>query len=140
MVRYAEELWEDAREHPAATSWVRRALRHGELASGMNCLARLLWRRRKFDEAFELYRLGACLDDTKEEPARQYFSAARQLNRTESALPPRPLCVMAGRKTPKVIFSKQRQASFPEVGVVSQLVLPSNAGILAPHSPRGARC
>jgi tetratricopeptide (TPR) repeat protein len=86
LIRYAQELWEDAREHAAATSRVRRALRLGEVATGMNCQARLLWKQRRFDEAFELYRLGACLEDTKEEPARQYFSAARQLNRAESAI------------------------------------------------------
>ena len=37
LVRYAEELFEDARERSAANYWVRRALRYGD--EGLTCLA-----------------------------------------------------------------------------------------------------
>jgi tetratricopeptide (TPR) repeat protein len=82
-----QELSLDAREQQAAAHWLRRALRYRPL-DGMTLatLADCLWAQRNFEEATELYRLAACLDDKKEHPARTYFSAARWLKRTEQAL------------------------------------------------------
>src|SRR6185437_1621793 len=83
----AAELMTDARQYPKATRILRRALRMQPLnVYSMTSLAHLYWNQRKFDEALDLYRFGACLDDTKEPPAQTYFSAANANRQTEAAL------------------------------------------------------
>ncbi len=84
---WAEELGKDARETFAAERQLKRCLRFRPLeADNLRALANLLWDRRQFAEATELYRLAACLRDKVEFHARSYFTAARHLRQTEKAL------------------------------------------------------
>ncbi|HYP64549.1 MAG TPA: C39 family peptidase, partial [Acidocella sp.] len=85
--QYAQELADDAREHPRALHLLRRSLRYnpGD-ARTFHCLARIHWDRRQFPEAFDLYRIAACLEETDEHLARSYFQAASTLGKTEEAL------------------------------------------------------
>jgi tetratricopeptide (TPR) repeat protein len=86
MLRYADELRQDARELDQAVSWVRRALRKGFGHQALDCLAAVRWAQRAFPEALELYRFAAALNDKSERTAQQYFAVARHLNQTEEAL------------------------------------------------------
>src|SRR5262249_30410651 len=46
LLRYAQELCEDSREHTAALKWLRRAMCYGQ-DEGLTCLASLFWRGRQ---------------------------------------------------------------------------------------------
>ena len=85
--QYANELREDRREQVRAERFFRRVLRFrpGQ-ASTFHALAGVLWDRREFDRAAELYRFAGCLDDKNEGLARSYFIAARHCKQTEKAL------------------------------------------------------
>lgn len=84
---YADELSADARRLDEAAYWCRRALRHRPVDGGnLSVQADLLWARREFAEAAEFYRLAACVDDKREQPARAYFTASRHLKQTDRAL------------------------------------------------------
>ncbi|HMF18546.1 MAG TPA: tetratricopeptide repeat protein, partial [Gemmataceae bacterium] len=85
--QYAQELADDAREHPRALHLLRRSLRcnPGD-ARTFHCLARIYWDKRQFAEAFDLYRIAACLEETDEHLARSYFQAATSLGKTEEAI------------------------------------------------------
>src|SRR3954453_12273898 len=83
----AQELAADAREHAPAIRLLRRAIRVRPVDPGnFTGLANLLWSQRRIEEAMELYRFAACLDDKDEGLARSYFSAARYLKQTEATL------------------------------------------------------
>ncbi|HXG12163.1 MAG TPA: tetratricopeptide repeat protein [Gemmataceae bacterium] len=85
--QYAQELAADAREHVQAMRLLRRAIRcRPTHASIYSFLANLLWDQRRFEEAVELYRIAACLDDKDEGLARSYFIASRHLRQTDTAL------------------------------------------------------
>ncbi len=85
--QYAQELRSDARRHDDAVWLLRRAIRRWP-TEGANyyILAGIYWDQRRFDEALELYRLAACLDDKEEKFAHAYFLAANSLKQTERAL------------------------------------------------------
>jgi len=85
--RYAAELLDDARQHREAAYWLRRAMR-ADPAAGENyrLLGHVFWRARRREEALELYRFSACLEETNEECATAYFVASQHLRRTEEAL------------------------------------------------------
>jgi predicted Zn-dependent protease len=84
---YAEELRTDAREHPAAMRLLRRAIAAApDGAMAYHILADLLLQRRELDEALELYRLSACLDDTDEHLSYAYFHATRDAGRVEQGV------------------------------------------------------
>ena len=74
---------------------LRRAIRftRPSTPSSYYILAAILWDQRRFDEALELYRFAACLEDKNEKLAQRYFVAARHLqaDRRGAAVPPRPL-------------------------------------------------
>jgi tetratricopeptide (TPR) repeat protein len=85
--QYSQELRLDAREHRAAASWVRWALRYRPLDPMLiSTWADLLWDKREFESATGYYRLAACLGDKNEEFARKLFIASRHLKKTEEAL------------------------------------------------------
>lgn len=85
--QYAQDLADDAREHPQAVRWLKRALRHDPRdARCYNGLARIAWTQRKLDEALELSRFAACLEEKDEFFSRAYFANARALGRSEEAL------------------------------------------------------
>ncbi len=84
--QYAQELSDDAREHPRAWRLLQRALRRRPLEAGnYHLLAGILWQQRRFAEALELYRFAACLKDTDEGFVRSYFIASRHLKQTDAA-------------------------------------------------------
>lgn len=83
----AQELSADARAHGTAMRLLRRALRHRPAdAPNFALLANILWDQRRFEEAMELYRFAACLDDKDEGLARSYFAATRYLKQHEATL------------------------------------------------------
>jgi tetratricopeptide (TPR) repeat protein len=85
--QYSQELRVDAREHRAASSWVRWALRFRPTDPALiGTWADLLWDKREFERATRYYRLAAGLGETKEQFARTYFIAARHLRKTEEAV------------------------------------------------------
>jgi len=85
--QYARELAYDAREHGAAMQLLRRAIRAmGRDAESYHSLAGILWNRRRLEEALELYRFAACVEDRNERYAQSYFVAARHLRQTAAAL------------------------------------------------------
>ena len=85
--QYAQELRPDAREHDRAIWLLQRAIRYWPMEAGSYyILANVLWDQRRFDEALELYRFAACLDDKDEQLAESYFAAARCLRQTDIAL------------------------------------------------------
>ncbi|MBV9123631.1 MAG: C39 family peptidase, partial [Planctomycetes bacterium] len=85
--QYARELSSDAREHETALRLIRRALRYRPTDAGnLYGLANILWEQRQFDQALELYRFAASLEDKDERLARAYFIAARYLRKTGEAM------------------------------------------------------
>jgi tetratricopeptide (TPR) repeat protein len=87
LQQYARELRADARDHRAATSWVRCALRYRPTdAALVSAWADLLWDRGEHDQALRYYRLAAGLGETQEQFAQSYFVASRHLHQTEVAL------------------------------------------------------
>ncbi len=85
--RLASELIDDARDHPEAYQQLRKALRyHQSDGRSMSLLGNLLWEGRKRDEALELYRVAASASEKDENFARTYFSAARFLHETSTAI------------------------------------------------------
>lgn len=84
---YARELADDARAHATALGFLRRAIRARPTdAVAFLQMAHILWDGGRFDEALEIYRFAACLEDKEEGYARSYFAAARCLRQTETAL------------------------------------------------------
>ncbi|HJS09501.1 MAG TPA: tetratricopeptide repeat protein, partial [Pirellulales bacterium] len=53
---------------------------------GYFALANLYWSQRRFEEAFELYRIAASLEDKDEQFAHSYFLAGQCLKRTDTVL------------------------------------------------------
>lgn len=49
-------------------------------------LASIYWDQRRFEEALELYRIAACLDDKDEQYSHSYYSAAAWFKQTETVL------------------------------------------------------
>jgi tetratricopeptide (TPR) repeat protein len=85
--QYAGELRTDARWHDDSVRLLKRAIRRWPMeASNYYLLAGLYWDQRRFDEATELYRLAASLDDKNESIAISYFQATVYLKTTEESL------------------------------------------------------
>lgn len=85
--RLAGELLDDARDQPEAFHQLRRALRFNPSdAQSLSLLANYYWARSQREQAFELYRLAASVNEKDEDHAQRYFMAARYLHQTEAAL------------------------------------------------------
>ncbi len=85
--QYAEELADDARAHRLSLRLLRRALRYRPYeARNYTLAANVLWQRRQWSEALELYRLAICLRDTDEQAARSFFAASQHFRLTAEAL------------------------------------------------------
>lgn len=83
----AQELKDDAREHPAAIRLLRRALRYTRSDAGNYfILAGILWDDRRFEESLRLYRFATTLEDKHDVLAQSYFSAARHMKQTGEAM------------------------------------------------------
>lgn len=84
--QYAQELIPDARENKTAEKLLRRVIQNRPyVAAAYFFLANLLWDQQRQDEALELYRFAACLDDQSDGLSRTYFRSARAANRTDEA-------------------------------------------------------
>lgn len=87
FTQYAQELAADAREHPKVFDLLKRAIRRNPVDAGNYYLmAGILCDQLKFEEALELYRIAACLEDKNESVAEAYFRMAHHRKQTESAL------------------------------------------------------
>ncbi|HXI69481.1 MAG TPA: tetratricopeptide repeat protein [Verrucomicrobiae bacterium] len=83
----AQELMVDARQFSQAELILRQAIRFQSLnASIITSLAELNWNEHQFDEALDLYRHAACLEDKKEAHAYTYFAATNARRQTETGL------------------------------------------------------
>jgi tetratricopeptide (TPR) repeat protein len=83
----ASELLVDAREHDYAEWLIRRTIRKRPDDAESYCvLGEIRWDRHRREEALELYRYAACLEDRQESFAHDYFVASRYLRRTDVAL------------------------------------------------------
>lgn len=84
---FGYELGLDARQHDRAIRWLFRSLRNSSAnALTYRFLADILWSKRRFEEATELYRFAASLNDMDENLAYAYFQAMRHLKREDEAL------------------------------------------------------
>ncbi|MCW8133350.1 MAG: tetratricopeptide repeat protein, partial [Planctomycetota bacterium] len=82
--QYAEEIRHDAASHARADELLARAIRRRPYdGMGYHILADLRWEQRAFDEALDLYRFAACLDDKQEHFVEAYFLAARLRKKVE---------------------------------------------------------
>lgn len=85
--QFAAELQTDARCHEDAVWLLKRAIRRWPMeASNYHLLAGVYWDQRRLDEAAELYRLAASLEDKNESYAISYFQASIHLKKTDEAL------------------------------------------------------
>jgi tetratricopeptide (TPR) repeat protein len=84
---FGYELGLDARQHDRALRWLFRVLRRDPgKALTYRLIADILWSKRRFEEAAELYRFAASLNDKDESFAYAYFQAMRYLRREDEAL------------------------------------------------------
>ena len=66
---------------------MRRAVRHRPYApAGYYILGNVLWEQRRFQEATDLYRFAASLEDRDEQFAEAYFRAARAAEQAPEAM------------------------------------------------------
>ena len=85
--QYAQELATDAREQLTAERLLCKVIENRpNLAVPYYHLASLLWDQQRKEEALELFRFAACLDDTSDGLARHYVRSARAMNRTDEAV------------------------------------------------------
>jgi len=85
--QYAQELIADVRRHVEAERLLRRCIRLRPAdAPACFILGNLLWGQRRFEEALELYRLAACLNDKDEQLVMSYFHASRHFRKDQEAL------------------------------------------------------
>lgn len=84
---YAAELSEDARAFDDASQLLRRVIRYRPMEGQWYGLwGDLLWGRECREEALDLYRFAACLNDKHEGQSWTYFIASRHLRCGEEAL------------------------------------------------------
>ena len=87
LSQFAQELAADAREHPRALRLLKRATRLNPMDAGNYFVrAGILCDQLKFDEALELYRFAASLDDRNEAAAEAYFRMAQYRQQTNEGL------------------------------------------------------
>ena len=85
--RLAAELLDDARDHAEAFYQLKRALRYNPNdARSLSLLAEYFWANSERQQALELYRLAAAVNDKDEEHSQRYFMASRYLHETEEAM------------------------------------------------------
>lgn len=86
-LRYGDELGQDSASQNQALRWLWRALRASPAnPEALRGLAAVLWAKQDRDQACELYRLAACLNDRDESLSWAYFQAARFNGREPEAI------------------------------------------------------
>ena len=87
LQQYSQELRMDGgatrKRSGCSPCAIRRWASH---AANYYILGNIYWDRRRFEEALELYRFAACLDDKDEQFVRAYFIAAKWFKRTDEVL------------------------------------------------------
>ncbi|HMS42903.1 MAG TPA: tetratricopeptide repeat protein, partial [Pyrinomonadaceae bacterium] len=84
---FGAELGLDAHSHARALRWLYKSLRKLPYAAQTyRSIADVFWSKRRFEEAAELYRFAACLNDKEEQFSYSYFLAMRYLKKDEEAL------------------------------------------------------
>ena len=84
---YAQALIADPARLDEAGRLMRRAVRQRPYApAGYYILGNVLWEQRRFQEATDLYRFAAALEDRDEQFAEAYFRAARAAEQTPEAM------------------------------------------------------
>lgn len=84
---YAQALLADPLRLDEAERPMRRAVRQRPYApAGYYILGNVLWEQRRFQEATDLYRFAAALEDRDEQFAEAYFRAARAVEQTPEAM------------------------------------------------------
>lgn len=87
LLEYAVELAVDDRETGRAMWYLRRALRRRpDDSPTIHALAEALWAVGRQEDAVDLHRFAACLNETREWYAQRYFSACRWAGQTDAAL------------------------------------------------------
>ncbi len=85
--RLASELADDAREEDEVNYLLSRSIRYRYYDGyGFYLLGCMKRDRREDEEALELFRISACLDDMNEHRAHAYFSVAQSMNRMNEAM------------------------------------------------------
>ncbi len=85
--QYAEELLDDARESRRAAYLLRRTMQARPVdPENLRLKASWLWAEQCREEACELLRYAACLEDKNESRSYAYFVSARYLKRTDEVL------------------------------------------------------
>ncbi len=85
--RLAAELCDDAREKEEVHYLLKRAIRYRYYDGyGFYLLGTMHRNEGNIEEALELLRIGACLDEKSEHRAEAYFYTAKSLNRVDDAL------------------------------------------------------
>src|SRR5262249_42283821 len=78
---------DDARTYREAERWLKRAIRaNPSSARALSFLAGIYWSRQQFEDALVVSRLAACLEETSEYLARNYFEYANLLGRSTEGL------------------------------------------------------
>jgi tetratricopeptide (TPR) repeat protein len=84
---YAQSLIVDPARLEEAERLMRRAIRQRPHApAGFYILGNVLWEQRRFQEATDLYRFAASLEDRDEQFAEAYFRAARVIEQAQEAM------------------------------------------------------
>jgi len=84
---YAQALLTDPSRHGEAERLMRAAVRQRPYApAGYYILGNVLWEQRRFQEATDLYRFAASLEDRDEQFAEAYFRAARAVEQAAEAM------------------------------------------------------
>jgi cellulose synthase operon protein C len=84
---YAQELSQDGRAAEMTIGLLQRVIRYLPTdAENYYLLANILWVRREFALAYELYRFATCLNDKYAKYAKVYFFTAQHRKQTEIAL------------------------------------------------------
>ena len=84
---YAQALLTDPTRLEEAERLMRRAVRQRPFApAGYYILGNVLWEQRRFQEATDLYRFAAALEDRDEQFAEAYFRAARAVEQAPEAM------------------------------------------------------
>ncbi len=84
---HAQALLTDFDQLEEAEGLMRRAVRQRPYApAGYYILGNVLWEQRRFQEATELYRFAASLEDRDEQFAEAYFRAARAIEQAPEAM------------------------------------------------------
>lgn len=85
--RLAAELSDDARENEEVHYLLKRAIRYRSFDGyGFYLLGTIRQDERRDEDALELFRIGACLDQMNEHRAQAYFYTAQKMNRIDEAL------------------------------------------------------